>query len=97
MFVNKKTKGRTESVFNFHLWQCGKYKKPPQRQSTDWHKNKNKKMPTKQTNKQNKQEKKLPGKKKKKGTLQPQLTLSFVAQKPSSSMLLLSLDFNSQT
>lgn len=27
MFVKKKTKGRAESVFHFHLWQCGKYKK----------------------------------------------------------------------
>lgn len=39
-----KTKGREESVFHFYLWQCGKYKKTLERQTTDYHKKKKKKI-----------------------------------------------------
>lgn len=40
MFVNKKTKGRVESVFHFHLWQCGKSEPTNQTnaQTIEWHK-----------------------------------------------------------
>jgi len=40
MFVNKKTKGRAESVFHFLYGNAANTKKIPQSQTTDCHKKK---------------------------------------------------------